>query len=178
MKKYFIFITLMLATIACSGADSRKVAKAEVRSDINQLNSIISEYSGKSGFDVLQLGRFGTSALKSIVNIGIRLDDEFDDETMTILKMAKDIKNLTIVEFEDCGEAEKAEFSRKIERILNEDHLIMEAKDEGDNMKIYGVLSEKGDSLSDFILYSPTEYALICLLGEIDLNSVNILMER
>ena len=39
-------------------------------------------------------------------------------------------------------------------------------------MKIYGMVDEKGEKVRDFILHTPSECAVICILGEISTEAL------
>ena len=170
----------MLTSIACSGSEAKKETKIESETSgfqVNQLNTVISEYSGKSGFEVIKLGKLGTSAIKSLIKFGIMSEGD-DDEARELIRMVSGIKKLAVVDYEGCNSTDKVEFSRKIENILNDDYLLMEAKDGSDAMKLYGVTDKKTDKICDFILYTPSECALICLFGTIDMSAITALMAQ
>jgi hypothetical protein len=174
----------MLVSLSCSGTDAgnaRKGTKAEANTSsgiqIDQLNTVISEYSGKSGFEVIKVGKLGTSAIKALVKFGIMSEGDGDD-AREIIKMVSGIKKLAVVDYEECESADKSEFSRKIEGILRDDFLLMEAKDGSDAMKLYGVMDKKNDKIGNFILYTPSECALICLFGTIDMSAITAFMAQ
>jgi hypothetical protein len=50
--------------------------------------------------------------------------------------------------------------------------MLLEAKDGDDNMKIYGVVDEDGGKVSDFILHTPSDCAVICILGSISTEAI------
>ncbi len=39
-------------------------------------------------------------------------------------------------------------------------------------MRIYGVVDESADSVKDFVLYTPSDCALICIFGSISMDAV------
>lgn len=133
------------------------------------LTSLISEYRGREGFDVIKIGRLGTSAIKTIARLGALGDDE---DAAMVRDVVGGLKKLAIVDYEDCSDADKQSFERKVNRLLKDDEVIMEFKDGGDICRVYGVMDEKSDKIRDFILYTPSDCALICLFGSISLNKV------
>ena len=48
----------------------------------------------------------------------------------------------------------------------------MEIKDGGDMCRIYGVVDDAADKLSNFVLYDPSDCTLICLFGTIPMSAV------
>ena len=48
----------------------------------------------------------------------------------------------------------------------------MEVKDESDTMQMYGIIDEDGESVRDFVLYTPADCALICIFGKVSMDAV------
>ena len=48
----------------------------------------------------------------------------------------------------------------------------MEVNDEEDRMQIFGLYDERTDAVRDFVLYTPSECALICIFGKISMAAV------
>ena len=142
---------------------------------LDKLASVISEFNGRDGFEVVKIGRIGTSAFKTLTKFAA-LNEGDSEDAQAVIDLFGGIKKITIVDFDDCSKSDKDRFTRKVESLLQEDYLIMEMKDGGDQMKIYGVLDDKTDKINNFILYTPSECALICLFGTISLNSVSTLI--
>ena len=138
------------------------------------MTSVISEFSGKEGFEVINVGKFGTSALKRL----IRMSADDDDEMKSMLKVINGIKKIAIVDYDDCPAADKEKFIRKIDRILNSDNLILEIRDDGETMKMYGVTDDNDDIVSNFIIHAPSDGALICLFGTLPLKEITSAMSR
>lgn len=177
MKKLTAIIIILTATLACFAGNGRKESRAEGGAQADRLISLIAEYRYKDGFDVVKIGRLGTSAIKSLAKIGAWAEGDGEDA-----KALKDVigglKKLAIVDYEDCSETDRHNFERKVGRILREEDTIMEFKDNGEICKIYGVMDESSDKLRNFILYNPSDCALICLFGSISLSKVISAMDR
>ena len=56
--------------------------------------------------------------------------------------------------------------------MLEGSQMLMEAKDGDDKMRIYGIVDEDGEKVSDFILHTPSECAVICILGSISTEAI------
>ena len=104
----------------------------------------------------------------------ICLSGELDEEDRAALKAFNGIKKLVIVDFESASDKVKKDFTRKLEKLLSKMELVMEAKDGGETMSIYG--TDDGDSIRDCILYS-SDGALIIAKGRINLDNIGELME-
>jgi hypothetical protein len=56
--------------------------------------------------------------------------------------------------------------------MLEGSEMLIEAKDGDDKMKIYGIVDGNGEKVSDFILHTPSECAVICILGSISAEAI------
>lgn len=132
--------------------------------------TLISEYRGQDGFDVVRLGPLGTTLARSVAKIALKVDG--DDETAEILKLVNGIRSIAVVDYEDCASSVKDSFNAKLGRILNGTDLLMEVKDDEDHVFIYGVVDEAGDKVQNFVLHVPADCALICMFGTISMDTV------
>lgn len=168
MKKYIVILILALAPVICPAKNDKSGVTAD------KLTSIISEFSGTDGFEVINVGKLGTYALKKLIKLSADEDKEADE----MLDIIKGINRVAIVDYEDCSASDKEKFIRKIDRILNNEDLIMEVKDDGDTMKMYGVTDDNSGNVSNFILHVPADGALICLFGTIPLKVITSAVSR
>ena len=159
MKK--VIITIIIALATGFGAWAGKT---------NGIYNLVNQYRGSEGFEVVSVGRIGTSLIKG----AIRLSSDMDAEDRQALSIFSDIKRIEIVNFEDSPAAVKERFTGKLERLLNKMELILEASDDGERVRIYGI--EDGDRVKDCILYS-SDGALIITEGGIDFDKVARLMD-
>mgnify|MGYP002624463352 FL=1 len=157
MKKTLIIIAMALGTVCCAGA-----GKA------TEVTSLARQYSAKEGFEVVSMGRLLISAL------GLIARSEAYDEDLEALNAFRGIKNLTVVDFEDAADGDKNAFRGKLEKILGKMTLILEAKDDEDAVKIYGL--DDGELLRDIVIYVPDE-AVISVKGSIAMENIGKLME-
>ena len=160
MKK--ALLTVIIALAAGLSAWAGKPAK---------VYNLVNQYKHNEGFEVVSLGRLGTTLLKGVISLSA---SEMDAEDKAALKVFTDIKRVVIVDFEDVQPSVKEHFSRKVEKILDDMELILEASEDGDRVRIYGV--EDGSRVKDCILYS-SDGALIITEGGIDFDKVARLME-
>ena len=84
----------------------------------------------------------------------------------------KGLKGISILSYEDADKALKQKISSKLSNILKEAELLMEAKDEGDVMKIYGTLNEKTGKVSDVALFAPSDGTFISLSGSFSMDDL------
>ena len=161
MKK--ILITLMmllcLGTVALAGEPNR------------QLRNLVSDYRGTQGFDVVDVGGLGLSLLKAAARTAA--DSPEDREA---LRLFNGLKRLTIVDFSEAAPEIKDKFLRKVNRILKGGEMLLEAKDGGETVRIYGTSSDDGNLLEDIALLAGD--ALIFVRGSIRADQVAALIAQ
>ncbi len=137
--------------------------------------SIIRDFDSAEGFNVLSIKGFGTGIIKHMI---IAAMDRNDPEQKAFADLVSGIKRLTVVEYSDCDDSTKERFLRKMDRVLNDDNLLMDVKDSGESLKIYGTVSEDGGKIQDFFVHAPNEGAFILLSGTLSMDSISGLMEQ
>lgn len=192
-----IAITLCLASCSAANGSKDQVSQKELSSqsvqdsqkDPNSLNkpgiqssqsnqsiqkerisSIISEYRGSEGFEIVSVGSLGTSIMKKIAVFAAATSD--DEEAKALVKTIKGIKKIAVIDYEDCKDSVKEGINRKMNKALSGSELLMEIKDNEDNMKMYGVTDENGSTVRDFVMFSPGDCTIICLFGSIPFDEV------
>ena len=159
MKKAFITFLLVLATCISAWAG-----------DHSRVESLVSQYKGHEGFEVVSMGRLGMSLIRGAV----RISGDLDAEDRAALRVFSDIKKLVIVDFEDADPLVRAQFTRKLEKVLNKMELVIEVKDDGETFQVFG--KESGNRIKDCVLYC-SDGALIYTVGSIDIDKVGRLIE-
>lgn len=169
MKKTFLAIALVLLTVTTLADSPKKSVRQE------SLISLINEYSFHDGFEVVRVGSLGTAAIKGAAKIAALVDND-DPDIREMVKILNGVKKLAVVEYEECDDKVRDKFNRKLERLLESSDLLMEAKDDEDILRMYGVVTEDSSTVKDFVLYVPSDCALICLFGSISLDSLSKFM--
>ena len=140
-----------------------------------RVSAIVSELSMAEGTNVVQMGSIATSLLKKLIARSVDLNNP---EEAAFLEAIKGVKRFTIIEYGDCDENTKDRLVRRLGRALPEEDILMDIKDGGQSMRLYGVVSEDGRTLKDFILHSPEGNALICMFGTISLDGISKFIEE
>lgn len=182
MKMKKTIITLLLSALiplvccACAGTGAAEGSNRESTADRKpgEVSSIISDFSYAEGFNVLNIKGFGTGVIKHMIIAA--LDDD-DPEQRAFADLVSGIKRFMIVEYSDCDDSIRERFLRKMDRVLNDDSLLMDVKDSGETLKIYGTVSEDGGRLKDFIIHAPEEGAFILLSGTLSVDSISKIMD-
>lgn len=159
MKKLLLTFTLFL------GPALFAVTMALAGNPAGKMQTLINEYRHHEGFDGISVGPLGVALLKTIA----LSDSDLDEEDRAVLRAFNKIKRVTILDFEDAEADVKARFVQKAKQILSGMELILEAKDDGDKLSIYGV--DKGDEIRDCILWDP-DGTIICVRGSVTLDKL------
>lgn len=184
MKKIFVAlmaITMLTASECTSNAGIRKsVNKSRINTLVEELRAearaegidsdresltlpgikLVSE----NNLDIVSIGSLGISVIK----LGTRMSGEDAEEMRMARSLFKGIKKLMIVSYDECPVELRERFNRKVARTLNGCELLIEAKDEGEKVSIYGTSSRDGSKISDIVLFAPDDGALMCFFGTID----------
>ncbi len=171
MKKLFVILLLVLVPLA--GAAAQGKAKALPR---QQITTLVGDFSGTNGFEVVRVGRLTMGLVKTIVRKAVR--ESGDEDTAAVLSLISGIRSVSVVDFEDAAPEARERFSRRLDRMLDGVDLLMEAKDDGEDMRLFGVVDEAGDRISDFIVWSPSECKLICLYGSMSMRKLSRFLQN
>ena len=147
--------------MSCMGTQGKAAGKP-------QIYTTISECRQYEGADYLKLGRLATGALKGVIRVA-GIDDPDVSEAVGLLS---DIRGLTVFSYDDCSEEDKASINLKLTNALSDSEVLMEASDSGEKVKIYGTYDERSDIVSDFVIFSPSESALICIKGSVSMDTI------
>lgn len=161
MKRLILIVSIFLAVPAWGTDSGKTVSKSRI-------TAIIAECRGCDGVDLVNLGRVKTAAIKSV----LRIASLGDRDAREALRLMKDIHGITILDYEGCSSADKARISNTLGRALSGREMLMEASDGGEKMRLYGVVDDKTDIVRDFVLYTPSECALICIFGSISMDTL------
>lgn len=170
MKKFVLLLTLL--AFCFSGYASAKPAKGVSK---EKLLTLISEYRPNDGFHVVKLGSFATSLARTAAKITFRVDG--DEEAAEAVKMINGVRKVVVVEYEDCERSVRDSFNTKARGLLRNYDLLMEVKDDEDQVFMYGLVDDKASSVKDFVIYVPEDCALICMFGSLSVDAVSKLIE-
>lgn len=164
MKKLIVILVVALfPMLGHARGDGRNLSQ-------EKLIGLVKDFSQYDGFDIVKVGSLGTSALKSVIRLSALA--EADEDARDLLKMIDGIKKIAVVDFEDCDDKVRDRFCEKVDKVLGSSDLLMEVKDEGEKMFIYGVVNEDASKIKDFVMYAPSDCALICLFGSISTDVI------
>ena len=87
-----------------------------------------------------------------------------------------EIKRLTVVDFSDAAPQVREKFIRKAERILADGEMLLEARDGGETVRVYGTSSADGTLLEDVAILA--DNALIFVRGTLRTEQIENLMKQ
>lgn len=128
-----------------------------------KLNSLVSICRTYEDVEIVKVGSVGMSLLKFAARISAE-----DAEDREALRAMNGIKSISVMDYSECRAGDRDAISARIDHLLAGKTPIMEVKDDGEAMFIYGVVSEDGGQIEDFVLYTPSDCALIGIFGSID----------
>ena len=163
MKKTVLLLLLVLIPVLGNAGEQQRKQNAELRTLVNQI-------SASPGSEVVKLGSLSTGLLRRVIKAELANTD--DPQERELLSSIMGIKRIAVIDYSSCTDALTSKFNRKIEKVLNDDNILIDIKDDEDNMKIYGFISDDGSSVTDFVLHSSTENTLNCLFGTFTLPNL------
>lgn len=163
--KRIVLLAIALTT-ACLCFGTGKSGTNEPR-----LDKVIETMKHNKDADVVKLGWLGMSFFK------IALKHEADDpEDKAVLSLMKDTKSMTIADYSDCSHADRAAFSTKIAQALAGHEVILEIKDDDDTVTFYGIFDEQAGTVSDIVMYSPSDCDIILFEGKYEASAIGNLL--
>ena len=136
-----------------------------------KIRTLVNDFRDQPGFEVVEMGPVALGLIRAAARGEVKNDDD-----RKALQVFKDIKRLTILDFSDADEARKEKFLRKAKRILADEEMLMEAKDDGETVRIYGLSNAAGNILEDIIILAGD--ALISVRGKIRADLVGELIQQ
>ena len=161
MKKILLTLSLVLCLVPTAWAGN----------PAGKIRTLMNEFRDEPGFEVVDMGPLALGLIRAAARTEAKNDDD-----RKALQVFKDIKRLTILDFSDAEASRKEKFLRKAKRVLADEEMLMEAKDGGETVRIYGLSNAAGDILEDIILLAGD--ALISVRGKIRADLIGELVNQ
>ena len=136
-----------------------------------KIRTLMNEFRDEPGFEVVDMGPVALGLIRAAARGEVKTEDD-----RKALQVFKDIKRLTILDFSDEEASRKEKFLRKAKRVLADEEMLLEAKDGGETIRVYGLSNAAGDILEDVILLAGD--ALISVRGKIRADLVGELVNQ
>lgn len=160
----FLLVFMIAVTGGCKSAPAASVEKVET----GAMQQLINKYNGEDGFEVMSFGGLALGLVKMAANASSDTED---------LDILDGIRKFVVVEYYDAAADKKIAFNEDVAELLKDASKIMEVKDEGDKVEIYGTLSHDGERISDVVLYMPDESSFLCFFGNVRTKDIGAMMQ-
>lgn len=161
MKRLLFIIAVLVPLAGFAKTPQKALSKSGIM-------TAISECKGYQGAEGVHLGRVATSAIKGIMRIAAT----GDKDAAEALSLMKGVNGISVLDYEDCSASDKASITKRLSSLFSGIDPIIEMVDEGEKTSIYAIVGDKGGTVKDFVLYSPSEESLVCLFGTISVDAV------
>ena len=169
MKKIIAMVMLVVMTV---GAGISHAAAQKGRLDSSAIMKLVDKYKGEDGFETVTFGNLAVGLAKMVANATVQTPED-----KAALDMLSGIRKFVAVEYEDASASAKSSFDKEISALLAGTEKIVEVKDGGDSVDIYGTLSKDGDKISDIIIHVPEGSSIVCLFGTLDDKDLGTVMK-
>lgn len=166
MKKFFLLLALLPSLAAAARPAGEKIPTGEI-------SAILSDFRRYDGVEVIRLGQIGTAAVKGVVRAAARSDPDAREA----LRLIRGIRQVSVMDYEDCAPAVRERIERRIARTLAGSELLLEAKDGNSSVRMFGIVDERTGDLHDFVLHAPDDCALVCLSGTLPAEALGRFIE-
>ena len=170
MRKLFFVLLLAMTLSAC--ASGRKKASEEYG---NEILTLLREYRSTPGFRNINIGRTGTSMIKSILQ-GASVYGK-DEEAEMVFAAMEGIDRIIAADYSECTGTDAKRFRERLSEAMQGSEMLMEFKDGSNLMRIYGIPSDDGDAVRDFVLDVTPRGVLVCLFGSIPAEAIAKFLE-
>ena len=164
MKKIIVMVILVAMT-AGTGIIHASAQKGKI--DSAAILKVVGKYQREEGFETVTFGNLAVGLVKLVANAAAQTPED-----KAALDIMDGINKFVAVEYYDAEASVKASFNKEISALLAGAEKIVEVKDGGDSVDIYGTLSEDGDKISDIIIHVPEESSVVCIFGAVDINDL------
>ena len=168
--KQFISVIMLVILIAGTGSCKSAPAASERKVETSATQHLINKYKDETGFEVMSFGGLALGLVKMAANASSDAEDDG-------LDIFEGIRKFIVVEYYDAAADKKAAFNEDVAELLKDASKIMEVKDAGDKVEIYGTLSKDGDRISDVVIYIPEESSFLCFFGSVRTKDFGAMME-
>ena len=169
MKK---IISVIMLAVMTAGTVVCQAAAHKDKVNPSAIVALVEKYEGKEGFETVTFGNLAVSLVKLIANA-----TALTPEDKAALDVMDGISKFIAVEYQGASASEKASFNKEVTALLGDAEKIVEVKDAGDSVDIYGTLSKDGEKIRDIIIHVPEESSLVCIFGTVDIKNLGAVIE-
>lgn len=165
MKKIILAVLGLWLTACSCIAENKHV-------NTNNVINTIGEYKDVSGVQVISVGKLILGLGKFAAKLSVDSEEE-----KAALEILNGIDKVVVLNYEDAAEAQKNELNARFSDLFNQTETILEVKEDGATVNIYGTSVNEGESIDDLMIFIPEEYTLVCVLGSISAERISDLIK-
>lgn len=158
MKK---IISTILVVLMTAGVGLVPASAANDKVNEAKLANVIARYENEEGFETMTFGNLSMGLIKLIANATASKEDK------KALDVLAGINKFVVVEYEDAPSAKKAAFNKEVSAVLSGVEKIIEVKESGDSVDIYGSLSKDGEKIENVVIHVSDGGSLVCFFGTV-----------
>ena len=129
--------------------------------------ALAQQYRNEPGIEITDLGRVALSLMRAAARTAASSPAE--KETLAAFS---GITRLLVIDCEDSPEATRQRFNDQVRKLLKKQEPLLEARDQGDLLRIYGTLSADGQEIRDVIIFNESDGGLVCAFGGVPISFV------
>ncbi len=155
-----------MLVLMTAGIGILQASAADRKLDAADLSSLISSYENKEGFEMVKFGNLSMGLLKMVAKVTASEEDK------KALDIFNGINKFIWVDYNDAQSTTKTAFSKELAAILDGVEKIIEVKDSGDSVDIYGNLSKDGERIENVLIHMSDECSLVCFFGSVNMKDL------
>lgn len=157
MKRLFLLLTLCLLLPMPQEAAARDTGRAMAR--------LVKEFRHEEGFEMVDIGKLALSVMRATARRAA--DTPGEKETVAAFS---GVTQLVIGNCSDCPEKVRNAFTTRVRKLLKGEDPLLEVKDQGDLLQIFGTVSEDAAEIRDVIIINVSDGDVICAFGSIPMS--------
>ena len=157
MKRLLLLLTLCLLLPVPQEAGAKDTGRTMAR--------LVKEFRHEEGFEMVDLGKLALSVMRAAARNSVETAGE--RETLAAFS---GVTQLVIGSCDDCPETVRRAFSARVRKLLKHEEPILEARDQGDLLRIYATIPEEANELRDVIIFNESTGSVICAFGSIPMS--------
>ncbi len=165
MKKWISTVLLVIFTAGLGLPEAMAAGRKKVNS--GTVADLVREYNLYPGFDVVSVGGLGLGLVRMIAKASAETPEE-----RAVMGVLDGLRKVIVVEYEEAECSRKDSFNRKVSVLLDDAEKMVEVKDDGETVNIYGTSSSDGEYIDDLIVFIPEDCTLVCLFGRVSAEKV------
>ncbi len=158
MKRTVCICALVLLCVFSAAAKDK-------HQTFNQLCKVAKQVDKIEGVESFKIGGLLMTAFKAMAKAEMKSED--DDDSALSAEALKNLSAMLMVDFSEASERNRTDIANRFSAVLEEDaDLIMEAYDEGEQVRMYGKVDEEKGIVEDMVIFC-SDGSLMAFCGKL-----------